>query len=218
MKQDITAAEINAEFITAQEGAWKAAADKAKAAAETYLTDLETRRATLEEQSAGYKSELDRLHEQRTSLGATINDLASRGRVDEVLGLDAEMESVCKSIETVERKINILGKAILNGDPELYAAAKAAHDAAAAERTPYRERIYELQRIVTAEIKRLEKMDKELDYARNRDIGYSAAQTFEKVDRHYRDLDRLEREAKERAAAERKAAEAERGVYRHHFG
>lgn len=217
MKQNTIAAEINAEFITAQAGAWQAAADKAKAAAEAYLADLEARKATLDEQSAGYKAELDQLHEQRTNLATTINDLTSRGRVDEVLGLDAEMESLCKSIETVERKISILGKAKLKGDQELYNAAKAAHAAAEAERAHYRENIAALQQIVKAEIDRLEKVERELSSAISRDVGYYAAQTFEKVKRHFLDLDRLAREAVEKAAAERKAAEAERGSVRRSF-
>ena len=209
MKQNIIAAEINAEFITAQAGEWQAAADKAKAAAEAYLTDLETRKATLEEQAAEYSAELAQLHEQRKNLSATINDLASRGRVDEVLGLDAEMESLCKSIETIERKICILGKAKLKGDPELYNAAKAAYEAAEAERAPYRENISALQQIVKEEIDRLEKVERELSSAISRDFVYYVARTFEKVNRHYLDLDRREREAKEKAESERKAAEKE---------
>lgn len=217
MKQNTIAAEINAEFITAQAGAWQAAADKAKVAAEAYLTDLETRKAALAQQAAGYRAELDQLHAQRESLAATINDLTSRGQVDEVLPLDAELETVCKSISLMERKISILGMAKLKGDPELYQAAKAAHDAAEAERTPYRASIATLQQIVKTEIERLESIQKELGYAMNRDPGQYAANTFTKVDRHYRDLDRLEREAADKAAAERKAAEAERGSLRRSF-
>ena len=51
----------------------------------------------------------------------------------------------------------------------------------------------------------------------NIDPGQYAANTFTKVDRHYRDLDRLECEAAEKAAAERKAAERERGATRKSF-
>lgn len=218
MDKQITAGEINAEFIAGQAEKWQAAANKAKVAAEAYLTDLETRKAALTEQATGYQAELDKLTEQRKALAAKINDLSSRGQIDEAAEADAKLEALDKTISTLERKLRLVNTAELKGDPELYRAAKSAHDAAEAERAPYRENIADLQRIVKAEIERLEKMDKELDYARNRDIGYSAARTFEKADRHYRDLDRLEREAKEKAAAERKAAGADRGVYRRHFG
>lgn len=213
----ITAGEINAEFITAQAGKWQAAADKAKAAAEAYLADLETRKSALAEQAAGYQAELDKLTLQRKKLAAKINDLSSRGQIDEAAEADAELEALDKSISTLERKLRLVSTAALKGDPALYQVAKTAHDAAEAERTPYRESIAAIQDIVTAEIKRLEEMQTELRYAKDRNPGHYAAQVFERVDRHYRDLDRLEREAAEKAAAERKAAEAERGSFRRSF-
>ena len=101
-KEQITAAMIDEAFIAAQEDAWQAAADKEKAAAEAYLADLETRKGALAEQAAGYQAELDQLHAQRESLAAQINDLTSRGQVDEVLPLDSELETVCKSISLME--------------------------------------------------------------------------------------------------------------------
>lgn len=216
-QKKITAGEINAEFITAQAGEWQAAADTAKTAAEAYLTDLETRKAALVEQAAGYKTELATLTAQRKKLAAKINDLSSRGQIDEAAEADAELEALDKSISTLERKLRLVSTAELKGDPELYKAAKAAHDAAEAERAPYRENIATLRQIVTAEIDRLENMKRELDYAGNRDHGYIANGVYEKVNRHYLDLDRLEREASEKAAAERKAAEAERGSIRRSF-
>lgn len=218
MDKQITAGEINAEFITTQAGKWQAAANKAKVAAEAYLTDLETRKAALAEQAANYQMELDKLTEQRKALAAKINDLSSRGQIDEAAEADAELEALDKAISTLERKLRLVNTAELKGDPELYRAAKAAHDAAEAERTPYRENIVALQLIVNAELDRLEKVGKELSYAMSRDVGYYAALTFEKANRHFLDIDRMEREAKEKAAAERKAAEADRGVYRRHFG
>jgi len=214
-QKKISAGEINAEFITAQAGEWQAAADKAKTAAEAYLTDLETRKAALAEQAAGYKTELATLTAQRKKLAAKINDLSSRGQIDEAAEVDTELEALDKVIAALERKLRLVSTAELKGDPKLYSAAKAAHDAAEAERTPYRESIATLQQIVKAEIERLESIQNELGYAMNRDPGQYAASTFTKVDRHYRDLDRLEREAAEKAAAERKAAEQERGSYRH---
>ena len=217
MKQNTIPAEINTEFITAQAGEWQAAADKAKAAAEAYLTDLETRKAALAEQAAGYQTELDKLTTQRKKLAARINDLSSRGQIDEAAEADAELETLDKSISTLERKLRLVSAAELKGDPELYKAAKAAHDAAEAQRSPYRAKIDTLQQIVKTELDRLESMHRELHYARDRDPGHIANSVFEKVNRHYLDLDRLEREAAKKAATERKAAEAERGSFRRSF-
>ena len=217
MDKQITAGSINAEYIAAQAEKWQAAADKAKAAAEAYLTDLETRKAALTEQAAAYQNELSTLTTQRKKLAAKINDLSSRGQIDEAAEADAELEALDKSISTLERKLRLVNAAELKGDPKLYKAAKAAHDAAEAERTPYRESIATMQQIVNAEIERLERMQKELRYAMGADHGYYATVAFEKVNRHYMDLDRLEHEAAEKAAAERKAAESERGATRRSF-
>lgn len=216
-QQTITAGEINAEYITAQVDKWQAAADTATAAAERYLEDLETRKAALVKQAAGYQTELSTLTAQRKKLAAKVTDFSSRGQIDAAAEADAELEALDKSISTLERKLRLVNTAELKGDPALYQAAKAAHDAAEKERTTYRTKIDALQQIVKAELERLESMQRELHYARDRDPGQYAASTFTKVDRHYRDLDRLEREAAEQAAAEKKLAEAERGSFRRSF-
>ena len=202
--ENIIAAEIDAEFITAQQEKWRAAADAAQKAADAYNTDLNTRKAALAQQATGYQTELAKLNAKRKELA-------------EAAEVDTELEALDKSIAALDRKLRLVSAAELKGDPKLYSAAKAAHDAAEAERTPYRENIATLQQIVKTEIERLESIQKELGYAMNRDPGQYAANTFTKVDRHYRNLDRLEREAAEKAAAERKAAEAERGSIRRSF-
>ena len=216
-EKKIIAAEIDLDFITAQEESWRAAADAAQKAADAYNTDLNTRKAALAQQTTGYQTELAKLNAKRKELAAKVNDLSSRGMIDEAAEVDTELEALDKAIAALERKLRLVSAAELKGDPKLYSAAKAAHDAAEAERTPYRASIATLQQIVKTEIERLESIQKELSYAMNRDPGQYAANTFTKVDRHYRDLDRLEHEAAEKAAAERKAAEAERGSIRRSF-
>ena len=216
-QKKIAAADITTEFIAAQQEKWRAAADAAQKATDAYNTDLNTRKAALAQQATAYQTELAKLNAARKALAAKINDLSSRGMIDEAAEADAELESLDKSISTLERKLRLVSTAELKGDPKLYSAAKAAHDAAEAERTPYRESIATLQQIVKAEIQRLESIQSELGYAMNRDPGQYAASTFTKIDRHYRELDRLECEAAEKAAAERKAAEAERGSTRRSF-
>lgn len=209
MDKQITAGGINAEYIVAQAENWQEAVDNAKAAAEAYLTDLETRKAALTEQAAGYQDELSALTAQRKKLAGKINDLSSRGQIDEAAEADAELEALDKSISTLERKLRLVNTAELKGDPELYRAAKAAHDAAEAERTPYRENITTLRNIVEAEMERLKSVQRELRYAMDSNPGRIADSVFEKVNRHYLDLDRIEQEAKEKAAAEWRAKQKE---------
>lgn len=216
-KENITAADITGEFISAQAGEWQAAADKAKAAADAYLADLETRKAALAEQAAVYQNELNKLSADRKKLAAKVTDLSSRGKIDKAAEADAELETLDKSISVLSRKIRLVNTAELKGDPTLYQAARAAYSAAEAERTPYRVKIDALQQIVESELERLKSMKRELHYARDRDPGYYANAVFDKVNRHYLDLDRLKCEAAEKAAAERQAAEKEAGAYRRSF-
>ena len=220
-QKEITATEINTDIIIATASKWQAAADKAKAAAEAYLADLETRKATLTEQAAGYQTEIEKLNKERKALAAKINDLSSRGMIDEAVEADTELEALDKSISTLERKLRLASTAELKGDPKLYKVAKAAYEAAEAERTPYRENMEDLieylQPIINAELRRLESIREELITAKGRDIAYDARRAFDKVTRHYLDLDRLEREAKEKAEAERKEAEANAGRYVRHI-
>lgn len=213
-QKKISAGEINAEFITAQAGEWQAAADKAKAAAEAYLTDLEARKAALEKQAAEYRAQIESKKKQRKALAGKINDLSSRGMIDEAAEADVELETLDKAITTLERKLKLVSTAELKGDPKLYKAAQVANAAMLACQPVYKQNMRDLRAIVEAEMERLEKIKKELWYAEDRNHGYYAGNAFEKVDRHYRDLDRIEREAKERAAAEQAAAEKARNIRR----
>ena len=214
MKQEnIIAADINDEFITAQAGKWQVAADKAKAASETYLKDLEMRKTALTKQAVSYQAELSQMNAKREKLAAKVNDLSSRGKIDKAAEADAELEALDKMIATLERKLRLVNTAQLKGDAELYEAAKTAHEACEAEREPYRLTINALRNIVEAEIKRLEKVKHELFYARERDPGCYAGQAFAKVERHYQELDRKEREAEERKAAAQRGDEMKRGAY-----
>lgn len=208
----ITAADITPEFIEAQAKDWVAAAATAKAAAEAYLTDVDNRKKSLEEQVAKYTGELAALKKERDKLAAKILDLSSRGKIEDAAGVDIQVEEQDKKIAMLTRKLKICNAADLKGDPKLYAAAKTAHAAMVAERTPYMERIAEISKAVREEIARLEKIEKELSYKRMFDPGaHGANSQWEKVNRHFCDLDRLEKEAEERRIAEYKAAKENAG-------
>ena len=116
------------------------------------------------------------------------------------------LETMDKEIVKLGRKLRLLQNAEVKGDPALYKAAKAAQDAVTAERTKYIETIRAFDSTVRDEKKRLEDMERELRYTHPESVGLGADDEFTKVDRHFRDLDRAQREAKEKAEAERAAA------------
>ncbi len=214
-QKKVTAEEITLEFIEDQATEIKALAQKAKEASDAYMTDLSQRKAALEKQATDYRAQIDVKKKQRKALASKINDLSSRGMIDEAAEADLELEFLDKSISTLERKLKLISTAELKGDSKLYKAAQDANAAVVAAYPVYRQHMWGLRDTVKAEVERLEKMERELWYAADRDPGGYAVAAFEKVDRHYRDLDRLAREAAEKAAAERKAAEKERGATRY---
>ena len=214
----VTANKITPDFINEQAAEWKEAAEKAARAASEYLADVQERKATLQNQEREYKSKFDTLTAKRAALAAKIVDLSSRGEIDAAADADAKLETIDKELSAVGRKLKIVNAAEPKGDPALYKAAKDTHDAMEAQRVPYIERIDHLRFVVECEIKRLQNMHDELFKARAASPCGHAYKSFTMVERHYKELDRIEREEAEKAAAERKAQAAERGATRYTFG
>lgn len=213
----IDTTKIDSVFIDEQAADWKTAAAEVDKAAAAYMDDVERRTSTLQAQAKEYQNEKNALTKERESLVAKIADLSSRGDIDAAAEADVKLEALDQKIHALGRKLKIVNSATPKGDPQLYAAAQAAHEAMEAERAPYKQRIDELTTAVDAEIKRLDAIKRELSFKWDTDHGYYAAQKWHKVDRHYRDLDRIEREAEEKAAAERKAQAAAAGHTRYTF-
>ena len=213
----VTANKITPEIIQMQAADWREAADRAAQAASAYLADIEERKATLQAQAQEYKTAFDALTAERKTLAANIIDLSSRGEIDAVNEADARLAIIDRELATVGRKLKIVNAAEPKGDPTLYTAAKDAHDAMEACHVPYINRIDTLALVVDKEIKRLQEVREELSRVRTISPGYHATKSFNLVERHYKDLDRIEREVSEKAAAERKAQAAERGATRYTF-
>lgn len=213
-QKKITAAEINKDLIDREAGDLLKAADNLRAAAQAYLADLDTRKAALANQAADYQTQLDEAMARRKELAGRITDYTSRGQIDEAAEADAELETVDKHIATLGRKLRLVKGAELKGDPKLYKAARNAQDAVHAERTKYAETVKEFAATVSEEQKRLEKVEREMRYVHPGSIGASADDVFTKVQRHYLELDRKEREAKEKEKAAREAAEREARIVR----
>lgn len=205
-QKKFTAAEINMELVESQSTDLRKAADNLKEAAQAYLADLDTRKAALAKQAADYQAQLDKATAQRKALAAKIADYTSRGQIDEAAEADAKLEALDKDISSLSRKLRLVQSAELKGDPKLYAAAQAAQDAVYAERTKYTETVKEFTATVREEQKRLEKLEREMRYVYPGTIGAGADELFNKVKRHYLDLDRKEREAKEKEQEAREAA------------
>lgn len=197
--------EVTAESINQLAAPWITAAENANAAAVEYADNIKLRQSALEAQAHEIHGQLDALYKQRDTLVEKINDLFSRSKFDEAAEVDARLEAVGKEIAALTRKLGLVSSTNLKGDPALYKAAKAAYEAMEAERAPYRATIAELQAAVAAEIQRLEAVGKDLFYAARKDPSRYACDAFHKVDRHFRELDRIEQESKDKAAAERKA-------------
>lgn len=213
--REVTAAEITEEYIEAQTEEIKGLAEKAQEAAAAYMADLDQRKAALEKQATEYREQIEVKKKQRKALAGKINDLSSRGMIDEAAEADLELEALDKTISTLERKLKLVSTAELKGDPKLYKTAQEANTAMVAGQPVYKQNMRDLRAIVEVEQKRLEKMAKELWYVQDRNYGYYANNAFEKVNRHFHDLDRAEREAAERAAADRKARETEKRATRY---
>lgn len=213
----ITAGEITTDFIEAQTNDWAAAVEPVKEATAVYLADIENRKRSTQEQAALYSADMAELKTERTKLAAKILDLSSRGKIDDAADAEIQLEELDKKISLLERKLKICNSADLKGDPKLYAAAKAAHDAMEVHRDPYKQRIDQLSHIAKEEIARLEKIVNELSYKRYADPGRIANSEWEKVNRHFHELDRAEKEAAEQMAAERKAAKETAGHTRYTY-
>lgn len=197
--------EVTAESINQLAAPWITAAENANAAAVEYMDNLKQRQFVLATQEQGIRAQLADLNKQQNTLIDKINDLSSCCKIDEAAEEDTRLEAVEKEIAALMRKLGLVSSTQLKGDPALYKAAKAAYEAMKAERAPYCESIAELQAAVAAEIQRLEAVSDDLFYASRRNPSSYACDMFEKVDRHFRHLDRIEQESKEKAAAERKA-------------
>ena len=211
--QKIKAAAINKDRIESEAADLRNAAENLKAASRAYFEDMETRKAELAKQAADFQDVFNDAMEQRRALADTIADLTSRGQIDEAASEYENLETMDKEIVKLGRKLRLLQNAEVKGDPALYKAAKAAQDAVTAERTKYIETIRAFDSTVRDEKKRLEDMERELRYTHPESVGLGADDEFTKVDRHYRDLDRAQREAKEKAAAQAGAVRNSNTLY-----
>ena len=200
----ITAAQITPEYIKQVSKNFLDSINESKKASKEYLADLERRKETLEERKREYTSALKDKTKKRDELSEIIIDLTSRGNLEEVAELSVTLENLENEIVTIERNLSLVKPSNLKGDSSLYEKAKLIFEVVSTERVKHIKTIDELIDIVKTEMERLDKIKKELWYARDESTR-PADDNFKKVDRHFRDLDRIEAEQRQRDLAEQKA-------------
>ena len=204
---NLSPAELTPDIASPAYKKWTAAVDAAEEAAKAYFDNVAQRKATLEKQAAECRGQLQKWQGQRKTLAAKVIDLSSRGLIDKAAEVDARMEKLDNKISTTERKLRLVDAAEPKGDPKLYQAAKTAMEAMAAEETQFNSFVGSIATIAKAEKDRLSEITALISNLRCYGGGHAqnAAADFKRVDRHFRELDRLEREARERYNAEQAA-------------
>lgn len=203
----LTPAELTKDMVSEAHKEWSNTGDTARKAAKAYFDDLEQRKAALQKQADEYRAQIEKWRGQRKALATKVIDLSSRGLIDKAAEVDARMEKLDNKISTTERKLRLVDAAEPKGDPKLYQAAKTAMEAMAAEETQFNSFVGSIATIANAEKNRLSEITALISNLRCYGGGHAqnAAADFKRVDRHFRELDRLEREARERYNAEQAA-------------
>lgn len=203
--KEIRAGEITAEIIEQQADAWKKATEEAKEASGAYTADLEARKAALVQRAAEYQKQIEDLGVARKKRAEEVNDLTSRDRFDEAVEAEFQVERLDRTITMLERKIQLVSSAEMKGDSGCYGVAKQAHEKAENERQKCADALSQLYHTAQTEISRLREILTRISNMSSYVRSYGPDDGFDAVDRHFRDLDRIEREARERWQAEEAA-------------
>lgn len=181
-----------------------------------YMEDVDTQNGRIKAKAAKYATELAELETLEKKHGASVAQAVAKGEQSKADAAEAELDKTAEKIAAVKKKCDLMTGATAKGERALYDKAKAAMEAADAAAEEYREHLESLQNAIVQEKQRLEKLAENISnmmsngfYGR-RDFASSARSAFTKVERHYKDLDRKEAEARQKWKEQRKADEAER--------
>lgn len=205
---NLSPAELTPDIASPAYKKWTAAVDAAEEAAKAYFDNVAQRKATLEKQAVECRGQLQKWQGQRKTLAAKVIDLSSRGLIDKAAEVDSRMSKLDKAISATERKLRLIDAAEPKGDPKLYQAVKAAMEAMEAEGQQYRTFSHAVYEIAKAERSRLSEIMECIPGCAY--VADRANDNFRRVDRHFRELDRIEREARERYKAEQAAKQNKR--------
>lgn len=196
--QEIKAGEITADIIDQQADAWKQAVEESTSASEAYMADLADRKAALVQRTAEYQKQVDDLRVARKKRAAEVNDLTSRCQFDKAAEAEFEVDRLDETISMLERKIRLLNSAEMKGDHGCYEVAKQAHEKAESERETCVDGLHQMYLAVQNEIQRLQEMKTKIGNVSEFVRKFGPNDGFAAVDRHFRELDRIERENRER--------------------
>lgn len=207
---NLTPAELTKDMVSQEYKKWHSTVNPAREAAKAYFEDVAQRKAALEKQAAECRGQLQKWQGQRKALAAKVIDLSSRGLIEKAAEADSRLEKLDKAISATERKLRLIDAAEPKGDPELYQAVKAAMEAMEAEGQQYHDFTGNIFKIATAERQRLFEITEYIRQIGGPGVTQCAYDDFKCVDRHFRELDRIEREARERYKAEQAAKQNKR--------
>ena len=183
-----------------------------------YMDDVATQDGRIKAREAAYQEQLEKLQVLEKKQGAAVAQAVAKGKQSAADQAEAELDATDEKIAALKKKRALMSGAAAKGEPELYAKAKADMEAATAAAEEYRANLAALRDAIEQEKERLEKMSDRLrfmlfgpiQYPSSTNFAAAAQSAFTKVDRHYKDLDRIEAEAAQKAKEQRKAEEAER--------
>lgn len=177
-----------------------------------YLNDVDIKRSRIDAQAERYAAELTAMEVSEKQLASQISQSVVQGDLDEVTRLENELDALEGRINGLKKKQSLMNGVTVQGDPDLYTACKSAMGETDAEAEKYRQALENLKIAAAKEADRLSKVSEEIGrvlgvcsmygYTRPNFAG-SAHAEFTKVERHYRDLDRIEAEEKHRRNEQR---------------
>jgi len=217
---------ITEETIAAQ----RAELDEKQAATvescKAYLADIEIKQGRIKAQADKYAEELAKLEALEKKQGAAVAQAVAKGDQGKAEKAEADLDATVEKIAALKKKRNIMTGATAKGEAKLYADAKKAMEATDEAAKAYRLHLEQLRSAAEKEAERLGKIAKELGYklgygaygyGGRTDYASAARSEYNKVNRHFNDLDRKEAEARkaaaERAEAEKAEAEAKRNRF-----
>lgn len=206
--QEIKAGEITADIIDQQADSWKQAVEESTSASEAYMADLADRKEALAKRASEYQVMAKKTKKARDKAAEQVTDLTSRGRFDEAAAAEIKVEKLDQTISVLGRKIRLVSTAELKGDSDLYEVAKQAHEKAESEREACVDGLHQMYCAVQGEIHRLNEMKTKISNLSEYVRKFGPNDNFISVDRHFRELDRIERENRERWQAEQAAQKA----------
>lgn len=193
--------------------------EKTVSLCQKYLDDLAEKEDRITTQINAYAEELSKLEKQEQEQSKKVAQAIANGEAAAAATAEAELDNIENKLTAIRKKEMLIKGAAIKGDSSLYADCVEAWKKTEEEAKNYEQRLRALLDQAREEQKRIEDTVKQFErtlgmyksgYWGSPDFTGEARTVFTRVDRHYRELDRKEQEAKEWTAKEKREAEEER--------